>query len=74
MADVEVLNWLVGCGTVVTGWFGRTLWENDKAIKKDLEELREELHKEYVSKEDIDKRLERIDRTLELIWSKMKQR
>lgn len=74
MADVEVLNWLVGCGTVVSGWFGRTLWENDKALKNEMDELKDEVYKDYVSKDEIEKRLERIDRTLDLIWSKMKQK
>lgn len=70
--DQEFLNWIFAGASGVLGWFSREMWSAVKELKGDLAKLREELPKEYVSKIDIEKRFDRLDRTLDLIWNELK--
>mgnify|MGYP003337011809 FL=1 len=50
--DQQFLNWVYSGILMAFGWFAKTLWDADKEIRDDLMKLREELPKEYVSKDD----------------------
>lgn len=51
--DLQTLfNFGAGAGLAVMGWFARELWGAVKSLREDLSKLREELAKEYVSKDD----------------------
>jgi hypothetical protein len=51
--DIQTLfNLALGTTSGVLGWFARELWSAVKELKADLAKLREELPKEYVSKND----------------------
>jgi hypothetical protein len=53
MMDVtEVLQWVLGIGLTVLGWFARQLWGAVQELKQDLAELKEELPIYYVRKDD----------------------
>lgn len=47
-----VINLGAGTALTVMGWFARELWGAVKELRKDLSRLREEIAKEYVSKDD----------------------
>jgi hypothetical protein len=72
--DQNVLNIIFGVTSAIAGWFVRVLWEADKELRSDLAKLREEIPKEYVSKTDIEKRFDRIEATLQLIWEDLKSK
>ena len=52
MDNQSILNLLFSSTGLVLGWFLRELWAAVKELKADLAKLREELPKEYVSKDD----------------------
>jgi hypothetical protein len=53
MMDItEVLQWVLGIGLTVLGWFARQLWGAVQELKQDLAELKEELPIYYVRKDD----------------------
>ena len=52
MDNQALLNILFSSTGLVLGWFLRELWTAVKELKQDLAKLREELPKEYISKDD----------------------
>ena len=52
MENQLLINIILGGVMSVIGWFARVLWYAVDELKKDLSKLREELPKEYVSKDD----------------------
>ena len=47
-----VINLCAGTAVAVFGWFARELWSAVKDLKGDLANLREELPKTYVTRDD----------------------
>lgn len=72
--DQTFLNIIFGGVMGSFGWFLRILWEADHELRADLSRLREELPKEYVSKDDIERRFDRIDKTLDKIWCSLQEK
>lgn len=52
MDTQSLLNLLFSSAGLILGWFLRELWAAVKELKGDLAKLREELPKEYVTKDD----------------------
>ena len=52
MDTQSLLNLLFSSAGLILGWFLRELWAAVKELKSDLAKLREELPKEYVTKDD----------------------
>jgi uncharacterized UPF0160 family protein len=52
MDTQSLLNLLFSSAGLILGWFLRELWAAVKELKGDLAKLREELPKEYVTKND----------------------
>lgn len=52
MQTGEILQWLLGIGLTVIGWFARVLWTAVQELKNDLAEIKENLPIYYVRKDD----------------------
>ena len=48
----QIIDLGLGAVMAVIGWFAREMWGAVKELKSDLSKLREDLPKEYVSKDD----------------------
>lgn len=48
----EVLQWVLGAGLAVLGWFARNLWDAVQELKEDLADIKEQLPIFYVRKDD----------------------
>ena len=48
----HIIDLGLGSAMAVIGWFAREMWGAVKELKSDLSKLREDLPKEYVSKND----------------------
>lgn len=69
--DQTVVNIVLGGASTVLGWFLREMWSAVKELKADLAKLREELPKEYCIKTELDRRFDRLEATLNMIWAKI---
>ena len=69
-----VINIIAGAALSVIGWFARILWDADRELRADLSKLREELPKTYVAKDDLDRRLDKIDNVLNQIWHELREK
>lgn len=58
----------------VAGWFMRMLWTASQTLKDDLANLRVEMPKEYIRKDDYREDLGRIHELLEKIYDKLEKK
>jgi acetylornithine/succinyldiaminopimelate/putrescine aminotransferase len=71
METQSTINLVLGAGMSALGWFAREMWAAVKELKTDLAHLREELPKDYVLKDDLEKALARIDTKLDKIFDRL---
>jgi chaperonin cofactor prefoldin len=63
----------IGAGTFLTviGWFARELWDVVKVLKQDVQQLEIKIAEDYVKKEDINTRFDKLDALLQRIFDKL---
>jgi hypothetical protein len=67
----SLLNIIGGAAIATGGWFAREIWGAVKELRKDLHELEVDLPKSYVSKFDMDKRMDHIETMFQRIYDKL---
>jgi len=65
------LNFGLVTVSAVIGWFARELWTAVKELKADLAKLREDLPKEYISKNDYRDDIREIKEMLNKLFDKI---
>lgn len=66
-----IVNLLGGAAVAVGGWFAREIWGAVKELRKDLHSIETDLPKSYVSKLDMDKRMDHIETMFQRIYDKL---
>ena len=63
----------IGGGLILAGigWWARVIWDSVQRLKEDLHEIEVDLPKSYVSKSDLDKRMEHIESMFQRIYDKL---
>ena len=74
MENQQFINMFFGVGLTVMGWFARELWAAVKELKADLAKLREDLPKDYVSKDDYKDDIRDIKGMLAKIFEKLENK
>lgn len=70
--DIQTLfNIAIFAGMSALGWFARELWGAVKELKADLSTLREEIAKDYVSKNDFRDALRDVKDMLDKIFDRL---
>jgi len=70
--DMQAIINFVGVVAIgAGGWFAREIWGAVKELRKDLHEIEVDLPKSYVSKGDIDKRMDHIETMFQRIYDKL---
>ena len=72
MMDTQTLvNFVGGSAIAIGGWFAREVWGAVKELRSDLHSLEVDLPKNYVSRFDLDKRMEHIETMFQRIYDKL---
>jgi len=71
MDTQNILNMISIAAIGAGGWFARELWGAVKELRSDLHELEIDLPKSYVSKLDMDKRMDHIENMFQRIYDKL---
>ena len=66
-----IFNLIGGALLCAIGWWCREIWDSVKKLKENIQSIEVDLPKNYVSKSDIDTRLDKIDQVLERIFDKL---
>jgi len=63
----------IGGGLILAGigWWARVIWDSVQKLKEDLHEIEVDLPKTYVSKSDLDKRMQHIEDMFQRIYDKL---
>ena len=71
METQSIMNFIGVIAIGAGGWFAREIWGAVKELRKDLHELEVDLPKSYVSKFDMDKRMDHIETMFQRIYDKL---
>jgi len=71
METQSILNMVCIAAIGAGGWFGRELWGAVKELRKDLHDIEIDLPTSYVSKLDMDKRMDHIETMFQRIYDKL---
>jgi hypothetical protein len=67
----SILNIVGGSAIAIGGWFAREVWGAVKELRSDLHSLEVDLPKSYVSRFDLDKRMDHIEDMFKRIYDKL---
>ena len=71
MDTQAIFNLAGGACVAAGGWFAREIWGAVKELRKDLHAIETDLPKTYVSKLDMDKRMDHIEAMFQRIYDKL---
>jgi len=71
MDTQTLINLAAGVTLAVIGWFARELWGAVKDLQKNIHDIEIDLPKSYVSKLDLDKRMDHIETMFQRIYDKL---
>lgn len=69
-----VFNIVGGAILSVVGWFARVLWDSVQELRKDLKQIEIHLPTNYVKKDDLAVRFDRIEQLLDRLYEKLEQK
>ena len=69
----SIFNLIGGAAVAAGGWFAREIWGAVKELRRDLHELEVDLPKSYVSRDDLDKRMNHIEAMFQRIYDKIER-
>ena len=69
-----VFNLVSGALLVGVGWWCREIWDSVKSLKDDVQRMEVDLSKNYVSRSEINTRLDKIDQVLGRIFDKLEHK
>ena len=71
MDDQKLMNIASTVAIAIGGWFALGVWGAVKELRSDLHKLEIDLPKNYVSRFDMDKRMEHIETMFQRIYDKL---
>ena len=74
MDKQSLIDLALSSAFLILGWFAREMWAAVKELKSDLAKLREELPKEYVSKDDYREDIRELKDMLGKIFDELKHK
>ncbi|CAB4129467.1 hypothetical protein UFOVP118_67 [uncultured Caudovirales phage] len=71
MDSQSVINAIGGLLAVIIGWLGRELWDAVQKLKADMKDLEVNLPTNYVRKDDMEARFDRIEALLDKLFDRI---
>ena len=71
MDTQNLFNLAAGAAIGVGGWFARQLWDSVQDLKDDVHKIEVDLPRNYVMKDDLDKRMSHIEDMFQRIYDKL---
>ena len=73
--DWQVIFNVVGAAVLsVIGWFARVLWDSVQELRKDIKQIEIHLPSNYVQKNELSIRFDRIEQLLDRLYEKLEQK
>ena len=71
MESQDLINVIGGILSVVVGWLGRELWDAVQKLKTDMKELEINLPTNYVRKDDMEARFDKLEVMLNKLFDRL---
>lgn len=71
MENQNIINAIGGLLAVIVGWLGRELWDAVQKLKTDMKDLEVHLPTNYVRKDDMESRFDRIEALLDKLFDRI---
>ena len=71
MDSQSVINAIGGLLAIVIGWLGRELWDAVQKLKSDMKDLEINLPTNYVRKDDMEARFDKIEFMLNKLFDRL---
>jgi hypothetical protein len=71
MGNQEIINIVGGILSVVVGWLGKELWDAVQSMKTEMKQLEINLPTNYVRKDDMESRFDKIEAMLNRLFEKL---
>ena len=71
MDNQEIINVIGGILSVIVGWLGRELWDAVQKLKNDMKDLEVNLPTNYVRKDDMEARFDKLEAMLNRLFEKL---
>ena len=71
MDSQTVINAIGGLLAIIIGWLGRELWDAVQKLKVDMKDLEVNLPTNYVRKDDMEARFDRIEAMLDKLFDRI---
>lgn len=69
--DQSLINFILSSLMAILGWIGKTIWDAVQELKKDLKNIEVELPTNYVRKDELENRMDKIEAMLAKIYDKL---
>ena len=66
-----IINAIGGILAIIVGWLGRELWDAVQNLKNDMKELEISLPTNYVRKDDMEARFDKIEAMLNKLFDRL---
>ena len=66
-----IINLAGGAVLTAIGWWCREIWDSIKVLKEDIKKIEVELPTNYMKKDDVNARFDKIDGVLERIFDRL---
>ena len=74
MDHQSVINVAIGLAIAIGGWFARQVWDGVKRLEEDLHRIEIDMPKSYVTKEDFNQTMKRIEDMVRRIYDKLDEK
>lgn len=74
MDGQTIFNLAASALLIGVGWWCREIWDSVKALRADVKQIEVNLPTNYVTKSEIESRLDKIDQVLERIFDKLDEK
>lgn len=69
-----IINIGAGSSLAMLGWFARQIWDSVQDLKNDVKQIEIDLPTNYVKKDEINTRFDRVELLLDKIFEKLEQK
>jgi len=74
MLSQDMINLGITCSGAIIGWVLKTLWEALRDLKDDIRQIENEMHTQYIRRDEVQKNFDEIKSILREIFADLKNK
>jgi len=74
MLSQDMINLGITCSGAIIGWVLKTIWEALRDLKDDIRDIENEIHTQYIRRDEVQKNFDEIKSILREIFADLKNK